>query len=458
MDLLSVFLSRMQMAVTLTMHMLFPALNIGLALFICVMEGMWLKTKNPLYLKICKYWTKIFALAFGMGVVSGIVMAYELGANFGNFTYAIGEVLGSLFVYEVLSAFFLEAGFLGIMLFGWNRVSPKMHFFATFMVMFGTVFSAFWIMSANSWMQTPAGYKMVDGAYVLDSWMGAIFNPSFIPRFIHMVLATYNTAIFFVAGISAWYLLKNRHLDLAKKSISWVLWAAIIVVPLQIFLGDEVGLEVHENQPIKTAAIEGVWDTQKGAPLVLFAWPSMEQEKNLFAVKIPYLASLINTHSLDGELIGLTTVSKEDRPYVPVVFFSFRIMVGIGLLFLLIGLWSLWLRYRDKLYDNKWFLRLCVLATPLGFIATISGWYTAEVGRQPWVVYNVMRTAKGASDLPADHVFISLFAFILIYLFILGFFLFYLLKMINKGPDKLLDKDLAEDHAFLYMTDNQKES
>ncbi len=456
MDMLSVMLSRIQMGATLTMHMLFPALNIGLALFICIMEGLWLKTNDALYLKIAKFWTKIFALAFGMGVVSGIVMAYELGANFGRFTYAVGEVLGSLFVYEVLSAFFLEAGFLGIMLFGWNKVSPKMHFFATFMVMAGTAFSAFWIMSANSWMQTPAGYGFIEGKYVLVSWMDAIFNPSFIPRFLHMLLATYNTATFFIAGISAWYLLKGRHLDLAKRCFSFAIWSALVVVPLQMFMGDTVGIEVHENQPIKTAAMEGVWETQKGAPFVVFAYPSMKQEKNLFAITIPYMASLINTHSFEGELVGLKSVPPEDRPFVPIVFYTFRIMVGIGVIFLGIAFYGLWLRHKKRLYDTSWFLRLCVLATPLGFVATIAGWYTAEIGRQPWVVYNVMRTAKGASELPPDHVFISLSAFILIYIFILSFYIFYLCRMIDKGPDKLLTKDAAEGHAFQYMTEIDK--
>lgn len=458
MDMLSVLLSRSQMAVTLTMHIIFPTLNIGLALFLCIMEWKWLRTKNPVFLKICKFWTKLFSLAFGMGVVSGIVMAYELGTNFGKFTYAVGEVLGSLFVYEVLSAFFVEAGFLGIMLFGWNRVSPKMHFFATFMVMFGTAFSAFWIMAANSWMQTPAGYTLVEGGgYFLDSFAQAIFNPSFMHRMIHMVLASYTTCLFVLIGISAWYLVKKRELDIAKPVLSFALWAALIVVPVQMFVGDAVGLILDEYQPLKVAAMEGVWDTQRGAPLVLFAYPDEKLEKNLYEISIPYGASLLNTHSLDGEMLGLKSVDRKDRPEVVPTFFGFRIMVGIGLLFLFTALYALWLRKKGQLYDSTRFLKWCVLLTPLGFIATIAGWFVAETGRQPWVVYNMMRTADGASEIPADHVLITLCSFIVIYLFILSFFLYYFCKTIQKGPQPLLDRDQAEDHAFLYMTPPEQE-
>ncbi|MBB72178.1 MAG: cytochrome ubiquinol oxidase subunit I [Legionellales bacterium] len=452
MDPLTVILSRIQMAFTLSFHIIFPSLNIGLALFIFVLEAMWLKTKNPVFLKLCKFWCKIFALAFGMGVVSGVVMSYELGTNFGNFTNAIGEVLGSLFVYEVLSAFFLEAGFLGILLFGWDRVSPRMHFVANFMMMFGTALSAMWIMAANSWMQTPAGFHLEDGKFLVDTWMGVIFNPSFVPRFIHMLMASYVTASFFIAGVSAWYLLKGRHLELAKKGFSYALGAAVVLVPLQIFVGDTVGLEVHQNQPIKTAAIEGVWQTQKGAPLLLFAIPDPDAEKNLFAVKIPHGAALINTHKLDGELVGLDSVPKEDRPLVFPTFFGFRIMVGVALVFLFLAWYSLWLRKKGRLYDTRWFNWACVFATPLGFIGTVSGWFTAETGRQPWVVYNLMRTAEGASDVPALHVGISLALIVTIYTSVFCFFLYYLFKSIRKGPEELEKAHEQEHHAFQYMT------
>lgn len=435
MVLSTVLLSRIQMGFTLAMHIIFPALNIGLALFIAIMEGMWLKTKNPDYLRLTKFWTKLFALPFGIGVVAGVVLSYELGTNFGEFTNAVGSVLGSLFVYEVLTAFFLEAGFLGIMLFGWNRVGPKMHFFATLMVMLGTFVSASWIMAANSWMQTPTGFHIVDGKFFVDSWMQVIFNPSFVIRFVHMVMAAYITACFFVAAISAWYLLKRQHLEIAKIGLSFAMWAALIIVPAQVSIGDTVGLEVHQYQPLKTAAIEGVWDTQKSAPLVLFAWPDSKQEKNLYAISIPYGASLINTHSLNGELVGLKSVVPADRPVVPATFFGFRIMVGIGLLFLALAIAALCLRRGGKLYEKRWFLWACVLSGPLGAVATIAGWITAECGRQPWVVYNLLRTADGVSNVPPSHVALTLGALIVVYTLIFSFFIYYLFRFISKGPE-----------------------
>lgn len=365
MDAMTILLSRIQMGFTLGMHIIFPALNIGLALFITIMEGMWLKTKNPDYLKLTQFWTKLFAIPFGIGVVSGVVLSYELGTNFGRFTNDVGSVLGSLFVYEVLTAFFLEAGFLGVMLFGWNKVSPKLHFFATFMVMIGTFISASWIMSANSWMQTPAGYIMENGKFLVESWMQVIFNPSFVLRFSHMIMAAYISSCFFIAAISAWYLLKQQHLNIAKLGFSFAMWAALILVPIQAFLGDSLGLMVHQYQPLKTAAIEGVWDTQTAAPLVLFAYPDSKQEKNLYSIEIPYGASLLNTHHLDGELIGLKSVSAADRPVVAATFYGFRIMVGIGIVFLAIALAALWLRRGGRLYDARWLQWSCVLCAPL---------------------------------------------------------------------------------------------
>lgn len=363
----TILLSRAQFGFTIGFHILFPTLNIGLALFITIMEGLWLKTKNPVYLTICKFWTKIFALTFGMGVVSGIVLSYELGTNFGPFIAAIGGVLGPLFAYEVLSAFFLEAGFLGVMLFGWNKVGPKLHFTATLLVTLGTTISAFWIMSANSWMQTPTGYTIEAGKYVVNDWFATIFNPSAIPRFTHMVMASYVTTCFVVAGVSAWYLLKQRQQELAKKCFAFALGAAVIVTPLQVVLGDMVGLVVYQYQPLKTAAIEALWETRKGAPLVLFGIPDQQQEKNLYEISIPYGASYINTHHLEGELVGLKSVPATERPIVSTVFWMFRIMVGIGFIYLAIALYALWLRMRGKLFDNRWFYHLCLWVAPLGF-------------------------------------------------------------------------------------------
>lgn len=449
MHLSYVMLSRIQFAFTIAFHIIFPSLNIGLALFLTIMEAAWLKTKNPIYLNLCKFWTKIFALTFGMGVVGGIVMAYELGTNFAGFINQIGGVLGSLFAYEVLSAFFLEAGFLGVMLFGWNRVGHKLHFAATFLVMLGTTISAFWIMAANSWMQTPDGYQIINGKYVVDNWYHVIFNHSTAVRFTHMVLASYASVCFFIAGISAYYLIKGTHLDMAKRCFSFVLWAALILMPIQVVMGDRAGLIDHEYQPIKTAAIEAVWDTQKAAPLVLFAWPNQDLEKNQYAISIPYGASLFNTHSLDGELTGLNTVAPQDRPYVPVVFFSFRIMVGLGLIMFFIALAATILRFRNRLYEARWFHYLCILITPIGLVATIAGWFTAETGRQPWVVYNLIRTADAASKVAAEHVWISLIGIFIVYTLIFCFYLFYLLKFIQKGPHDGLD--LQEEPLFSYM-------
>lgn len=445
----TVLLSRAQFGFTIGFHILFPTFNLGLALFLSIMEGLWLKTRDPVYLTICKFWSKIFALTFGMGVVSGVVLSYELGTNFGLFTAAVGGVLGSLFAYEVLSAFFLEAGFLGVMLFGWDRVSPRLHYFATVLVTVGTTISAFWIMSANSWMQSPAGYHIQAGRYVVDNWWQVIFNPTFLPRYCHMVMASYVTVCFVIAGISAWYLLKNRHQTIAKRCFSFALAAGVIVTAVQIFIGDTVGLAVHEYQPLKTAAMEGIWDTTTGAPFVLFAIPNTQQETNRYAIQIPRMASLINTHHLNGELVGLKSVTPNDRPIVGTVFFAFRIMLAIGFLLFAVSLYALWLRWRKQLYEKRWFYRVCVAIAPLGFVSTIAGWLTAESGRQPWIVYGLMRTADGASTIARHQVVTSLILFILVYGVVLSFYLFYLFKLIANGPSKTTDEEEHQPFAYL---------
>lgn len=444
-------LSRIQFGFSIGFHILFPTLNLGLAVFLVIMEGIWLKSGNPVYLSICKFWTKIFALTFGMGVVSGIVLAYQIGTNFGPFIAQFGNVLGALFAYETLTAFFLEAGFLGVMLFGWKRVPPGLHFAATLLVTVGTTISAFWILSANSWMQTPSGYDLIAGKYVVRNWWDVVFNPSFIPRYIHMVLASYATTCFVVAAVSSYYLLRKRHEEVAQRGLSFVMWAALLVIPLQIFVGDVVGLNVKKYQPLKTAAMEAVWETQKGAPLVLFALPYQAEQKNLYAIEIPGLASLINTHSWDGELIGLKTVSPQDQPEVASVFFTFRIMVGIGLLMLFTAILALFLRFRKKLYVSSWFHRWCLLIVPLGFIASIAGWLTAEIGRQPWVVYNLLKTKDAVSAIGMEDVIISLILLILAYGITFSFYLVYLFKTIKIGPQIIED---SEHHAFQYMTNN----
>ncbi|WP_419418527.1 cytochrome ubiquinol oxidase subunit I [Legionella sp. D16C41] len=446
-------LSRAQFGFSMAFHILFPTLNLGLAVFLIIMEATWLRTKNPLYLIICKFWTKIFALTFGMGVVSGIVLAYQIGTNFGPFIAQFGNVLGALFAYETLTAFFLEAGFLGVMLFGWERVPPKLHFFATTFVGVGTTISAFWILSANSWMQVPAGYEIVNGKYIVSNWWDVVFNPLFIPRVLHMIFASYTTTCFVIAGIAAYFLVKNKHLEVAKKCLSFTMWSALIVVPIQIAIGDSVGLAIHHYQPLKTAAMEGVWNTQKGAPLVLFAIPSQSEQRNNYAIEIPKLASLINTHDLNGELIGLKSVSVADQPKVAAVFFSFRIMVGIGLIMLATAIFALFLRFRKTLFQAKLFHKWCILIAPLGFVATICGWFTAEFGRQPWVVYNLQRTVDAVSRVGWQEVAISFLLLILVYGIIFSFYLYYLFKTVRHGLVMLDDK--AVDHMpFQYMSEN----
>jgi cytochrome d ubiquinol oxidase subunit I len=443
-------ISRMQFGFTISFHILFPAFSIGLILFIALIESAWIKTGNLKYLTICKFWTKILALTFGMGIVSGIVMEFQLGTNWANYTRAAGSVLGVLFTYEVLTAFFIEAGVLGVLFFGWNRVPPKLHFIATLLALLGVTVSSFWIMSANSWMQTPAGVTYDGHTFQVANWMDAIFNPSFVPRLIHMLIGTYISSFLVVGGVSSYYLLKKKHLIFAKTCLSVVMWGLLILVPLQIFMGDEVGLNVLKYQPLKTAAMEGVWDTQKGAPLVLFGWPNTKTEKNDFAITIPKLASLINTHSWDGELVGLKSVVPADRPLVDVVFWSFRVMVGLGLLMLLVAVIGVVLRYKKSLYDHPWFLKLCVLISPIGFVSIITGWFVAEFGRQPWIIYNYLRTIDAHSPISVHQVVISFLSIIVVYGVIFGYYYFrFFFRAIKAGPAVIAD---SMDQSFFYMS------
>lgn len=435
---LSAILSRIQFAFTVSFHIIFPSITIGLATLIALWEGLWLKTRNPVYLQLAKFWIKPFAITFGMGVVSGIVLSYEFGTNFSKFSELTGAVLGPLMAYEVLTAFFLEAGFLGVMLFGWQRVSERMHFFASCTVAVGTWISAFWIIAANSWMQTPAGHKIVNGRFEVESWFEVIFNPSMPYRLSHMLLATMLTATFVVMATSAWYLLKQQHQVFARKALSLTLWLALILAPLQAVVGDFHGLNVKEHQPIKLAAMEGIWPAREAnVPLLLFAIPDPANEKNLFEVKVPGLASLILTHDWHGELQGLQSVPKADRPNVPLVFFSFRVMVGLGVLMIFVAVAGLWLRWRGTLYTSRWFLRLCSVMAPSGVIAVLAGWYVVEVGRQPWLVQGLVRTMDVVSPLPAERVALSLSLFVLTYSLLFGVYLYFFRKLIKKGPPEL---------------------
>jgi cytochrome d ubiquinol oxidase subunit I len=430
-----VLLSRIQFAFVVSFHILFPAFTIGLASYLAVLEGLWLATRREKYLRLAQFWTKIFAVTFGMGVVSGIVMSYQFGTNWGEFADITSNILGPLLSYEVLTAFFLEASFLGILLFGRGRVHPWLTFFAAVMVALGTLMSAFWILSANSWMHTPAGYVLRDGRFYVNDWWKAIFNPSFPYRLGHMVLASYLTTSLVVIGVGAWYTLRGRHTELAHSMLSMTLWLATILAPAQIVMGDQHGLNTQEHQPAKVAAIEGHWESRNGAPLVLFAIPDEAQATNHYELAIPMLGSLILKHSWNGHVQGLKDWPRADWPPVVPVFFTFRIMVAIGFAILGLVLWSLYLRARGRLLASRWFLRTCVTASPLGFLAVLAGWFTTEMGRQPWVVYNLVRTTEAVSPgLPAGSILASLAFYGSAYAIIFGGGLWFTLKVIRQGP------------------------
>ncbi len=434
---LALLLARIQFAFTISFHFIFPAFSIGLASYLAVLEGLWLKTKNDVYLRLFKYWLKIFAITFAMGVVSGIVMSYQFGTNWSVFSDRAGPIIGPLMAYEVLTAFFLEAGFLGVMLFGMGRVGKKLHFTATLMVAIGTAISAFWILSVNSWMQTPTGYTTnAVGQYVLDgSWWDVVFNPSFPYRLVHTVIAAYLTTALVVGGVGAWHLLKGRDLPAVKKMFSMAMWMAALVAPIQIVAGDLHGLNTLEHQPMKVAAMEGHFESfDRAAPLILFGIPDSEAEEVHYQVAIPGLGSLILKHDIEAGIDGLDTVAREDRPPVGIVFWSFRIMVGLGFLMVALGLWSLWSRWRKSLYENRWLHRFALAMSPAGFVAVIAGWITTEVGRQPWVIYGVMRTEDAVSAIDAPAVGASLTAFVIVYFLVFGAGTLYLLKLMRQPP------------------------
>ena len=444
----ALLLSRMQFAFTMSMHILFPAFSIGIICFLVWMEGAWLKTKNPVYYQIIRFWTKIFALTFGMGVVSGIAMEFQLGTNWAGFSKQIGSVLGPLFIYEVMSAFFVEAGFIGILIFGWNRVGPKLHYAATIMVAAGTLVSAYWILSANSWMQHPIAYAQKGGHFISTDWLAIIFNPYNLPRYLHMVMASWLSTAFVVTSISAYYLLRNIHTELAKTCMRFAVHVIIIFAPLQIFMGDIVGVNVYEHQPLKTAAIEGLWKTEKGAPTLIFALPSNKQQKNLFEFgKIPHGSSILNTHSYNGEIKGLLSATPSEQPEVWPVFFSFRIMVGMGFLMFGYAIVATWMLVKDQLFTSRRILFASQFLSPVGFIALLTGWITAEMGRQPWAVYGLIRTADAVSAVSTHDVIIGFALIIVVYVIIFGGFYFYFLdKTIKKGPE---DVSVIQPFGFL---------
>lgn len=433
-----VILARAQFAFTVSFHFIFPAFSIGLASFLMVIEALWLRTGDGVYANLYRYWLKIFAVVFGMGVVSGVVMSYQFGTNWSVFSHKAGPVIGPLMAYEVLTAFFLEAGFLGVMLFGISKVGKGLHFFATCMVALGTLISATWILSVNSWMHTPTGFAInADGQFVpAGSWMAIIFNPSFPYRLVHTVLAAYLTTAFVVGGVGAWHLLKDRSNRGARKMFSMAMWMAAIVTPIQIFAGDAHGLNTLEHQPAKVLAMEGHYEAHaEGAPLILFGLPSNEEARVRYEVAIPHLGSLILKHDPFAPMQGLKDFPRDQWPPAPIIFWSFRIMVALGFAMLGIGLWSLLARYRRKLYEWVWLHRATVCMGPAGFVAVIAGWITTEVGRQPFTVYGLLRTAESHSPLAAPAIAVSLLAFVIVYFFAFGSGIFYLLRLMSKPPE-----------------------
>ena len=430
-----IVLARLQFAFTISFHIIFPATSIGLASFLAFVHWRWLRTGEEIFLTLFDYWIKPFAVVFGMGVVSGLMMSYEFGTNWSVFSDKAGPVIGPLMGYEVMTAFFVEAGFLGVMLFGRDRVGPRLHFFASFMVAAGTLASAFWILSVNSWMQTPAGYAINEaGQFVPEDWFEIVFNPSFPYRLVHMVFAAYLTTALVIAGTGAFHLLRNNENQPVRKMFSMALWFIAIIAPLQILAGDQHGLNTYEHQPAKVAALEGHFKTRSAAPEYLFGWPNMDTGEIDYAVSIPYLGSWILTHDFQAEIIGLDQFDRKDWPNVPILFWSFRIMVGLGLLFFCLGLMGLVQRFRGRLYDSRLLAVSALLLGPTGYVAVLCGWITTEVGRQPYTIYGLLRTVDSASPVAAPAVATSLIAIVLVYLFIFGLGTVYVLRLLAQMP------------------------
>ncbi|WP_267423726.1 cytochrome ubiquinol oxidase subunit I [Methylobacterium sp. GC_Met_2] len=429
-------LARAQFGFTVAFHIVFPSFSIGLASYLAVLEGLWFATGRQVYMDLFRYWLKILAIAFAMGVVSGLVMSYQFGTNWSVFSDKTGPVLGPMMAYEVLSAFFLEAGFLGVMLFGMTKVGPRLHFAATLMVAIGTFFSAFWILAVNSWMQTPSGYGTnPQGQFVPLDWWAVVFNPSFPFRLVHMVLAAYLTTSLVVGAVGAWHLLRDRTNPAARTMFSMAMWMAALVAPAQILAGDAHGLNTLEHQPAKVMAMEGHYQSHPdGAPLVLFGLPDQEAGTIRYAVEIPKLSSLVLKHALDAPLAGLDSLPRTDWPPVPVVFWSFRVMVSLGLLMLLLGCLSLLARIKGRLYAWALLHRFALAMGPAGFVAVLAGWITTEVGRQPYTVYGLLRTADSASPLAGPAVAASLTAFVVVYLSVFAMGTLYILRLMAKPP------------------------
>ena len=437
-------LSRIQFAFVVVFHFLLPAFTIGLASYIAVLEALHLATGKAVYLRISTFWIKLFAVSFGMGVVSGIVMPFQFGTNWSRYSDATANVVAPLMAYEGLTAFFLEAAFLGVLLFGRKRVPRWAHFVAAVMVAIGTLFSTFWILVVNSWMQTPVGFEVVDGRFVPSDWLAVMFNPSFPYRFAHTVTAVYLTTAFTVIGVAAWYLRHARYVEEAKVMIAMGVVLASLLVPAQALIGDAHGLNTLAHQPQKLAAMEGIWETRAGQPAVLFAIPDTANETNRAEVSIPKLASFYLTHDWDGVVQGLKDFARADRPPVAPVFFGFRVMVGMWGVMLALTLWAWFLAWRRRLFTTRAYLRASTWAIPAGYVAVTAGWITTEVGRQPWVVYGHLRTAEAVTPtLTGGDVVVSLLAYLAVYLVVFGAGLYYLVQLVQRGlPERLEGHDL----------------
>jgi cytochrome d ubiquinol oxidase subunit I len=443
-DLDPVFFSRLQFAWVIGWHILLPAFTVGLAAYIALLEGLNLVTRRQVFLRVSMFWIKVFSISFGMGVVTGIVMPFQFGTNWSRYSDATANVLSPLFAYEGLTAFFLEAAFLGVLLFGRKLVPQWAHFVSALMVALGTLFSSFWILAANSWMQTPAGYEIIDGRFFATDWLQVVFNPSFPSRLAHTVVAFFITTGFVVMGVGAYLLRREKFAEEGRTMLSMTLWLLTVLVPLQIFLGDHHGLNTLKYQPAKLAAIEAHWETSRRVPITLFAIPDEKTEANHFSLDVPFVGSLILTHEIDGEVKGLKDFPADQRPPVAIPFFAFRIMVGCGLLMLGIALLGGWLRWRGRLDDTPLFLNLCQLAIPIGFIAVIAGWVVTEVGRQPWTVYGLLHTADSVSpSLTSFDVLISLLAYVVVYLFMYPSGVLLMWRIVRTGPATVEEPDAA---------------
>jgi cytochrome bd ubiquinol oxidase subunit I len=440
MDFDPLLLARLQFAFTISFHIIFPSFTIGLSAYVATLEVLWGATGADRYRALAAFWTKIFAVSFGMGVVSGVVLSYQLGTNWSRFSANAGNIIGPLAGYEVLTAFFLEATFLGILLFGRNRVPRALHVFSAVAVAVGTTISAFWILAANSWMHTPAGHEMRDGIAYPTDWMAIIFNPSFVYRFAHMLNAAFLTTGFVVLAVGARHLLANRHGEEARTMLRMAIGLTAVLAPLQLFLGDQHGLNTLRYQPVKVAAMEAHWDGSQPGDFHIFAWPDEKAERNWFEISIPRGSSLILTHDPNGLFPGLTSVPPSERPPVVPVFFAFRIMLGIGFFMVAAALYGAWLLWRGTLERTRWYLVVVAQTWWVGFVAVISGWVVTETGRQPWIVYGILRTADAVSPVPGGSVATTLALFVLVYGFVFSLGIYYINRLIARGPEERRDE------------------